>query len=149
MEWNKLVPELVVADYQHSKDFYQRLFGFTLRFERTEDNFGYFDLAGAQVMLLQAPGNELYALQRPGPNGKGLHFQVEVETIADLLERLQAANIDLHPPSPKPGTGRAASNTVSANSSSATPMAICSASSNISASARPVNQPGYSQTANR
>lgn len=98
MEWNKLVPELVVADYQHSKDFYQRLFGFTLRFERTEDNFGYFDLAGAQVMLLQAPGNELYALQRPGPNGKGLHFQVEVETIADLLERLQAANIDLHVP---------------------------------------------------
>lgn len=98
MEWNKLVPELVVADYQHSKDFYQRLFGFTLRFERTEDNFGYFDLAGAQVMLLQAPGNELYALQRPGPNGKGLHFQVEVETIADLLERLQAANIDLHAP---------------------------------------------------
>lgn len=98
MEWNKLVPELVVADYRRSKDFYQNLFGFTLRFERTEDNFGYFDLAGAQVMLLQAPGNEFYALQRPGPNGKGLHFQVEVEIIAGVLERLQAAKIGLHAP---------------------------------------------------
>lgn len=98
MEWNKLVPELVVADYRRSKDFYQNLFGFTLRFERAEDNFGYFDLAGAQVMLLQAPGDELYALQRPGPMGKGLHFQVEVEAIAGILERLQAANIELHVP---------------------------------------------------
>ena len=99
MEWNKMVPELVVADYQRSKAFYQSLFGFTLRFERAEDNFGYFDLAGAQVMLLQAPGNELYALHRPGPAmGKGLHFQVEVEAIAGMLERLQAANIELQMP---------------------------------------------------
>ncbi|WP_414705361.1 VOC family protein, partial [Pseudomonas sp.] len=44
MEWNKLVPELLVADYRRSKDFYRDLFGFTLRFERAEDNFGYFDL---------------------------------------------------------------------------------------------------------
>ena len=94
MEWNKLVPELVVADYRRSKGFYQNLFGFTLRFERAEDNFGYFDLAGAQVMLLQAPAHKLDASLR----GKGLHFQVEVEAIADMLERLQAANIDLHAP---------------------------------------------------
>jgi catechol 2,3-dioxygenase-like lactoylglutathione lyase family enzyme len=98
MEWNKLVPELVVANYRRSKDFYQQQFGFRLRFERVEDNFGYFDLAGAQVMLLQAPGNTLYGLERPGPNGKGLHFQVEVESIAGLLDRLQAANIELHVP---------------------------------------------------
>lgn len=94
MEWNKLVPELVVADYRRSKGFYQNLFGFTLRFERAEDNFGYFDLAGAQVMLLQAPAHELDA----SPRGKGLHFQVEVEAIAGLLERLQAANVGLHTP---------------------------------------------------
>ncbi len=94
MEWNKLVPELLVADYRRSKDFYRDLFGFTLRFERAEDNFGYFDLAGAQVMLLQAPAHERDA----SPRGKGLHFQVEVEAIAGLLERLQAANVSLHAP---------------------------------------------------
>lgn len=95
MEWNKLVPELVVRNYQESKLFYQEVFGFTLRFERLEDRFGYFDLEGAQVMLLEQPGADIYAMQRPGPKGKGLHFQVEVDAIEGILQRLQQANIPL------------------------------------------------------
>jgi catechol 2,3-dioxygenase-like lactoylglutathione lyase family enzyme len=34
MEWNTLVPELVVADYERSKAFYVEVFGFSVRFER-------------------------------------------------------------------------------------------------------------------
>ena len=98
MEWNKLVPELVVENYPLSRHFYQTIFGFTLRFERLEERFGYFDLDGAQVMLLEQPGAEIYALQRPGPKGKGLHFQVEVEAIDGLLQRLQQADIELAKP---------------------------------------------------
>ena len=70
MEWNKLVPELLVKDYQASQAFYRDIFGFSLRFERPEDRFGYFDLEGAQLMLLQAPGAAVCGLHRPGPNGK-------------------------------------------------------------------------------
>ena len=95
MEWNKLVPELVVRHYSESKLFYQEIFGFTLRFERLEERFGYFDLEGAQIMLLEQPGADIYAMQRPGPNGKGLHFQVEVESIEGILQRLQQAAIPL------------------------------------------------------
>lgn len=91
-------PELVVNSYATSKKFYIEVFGFSLLFERLEDNFGYFDINGAQVMLLQTPGAELYQIDRPGPNGKGLHFQVELESIAELLARLQAANIALASP---------------------------------------------------
>ncbi len=98
MEWNKLVPELVVESYPASRRFYQDIFGFALRFERLEDRFGYFDLDGAQIMLLEQPGAEVYALQRPGPKGKGLHFQVELDSIADLLLRLQQANVELAKP---------------------------------------------------
>lgn len=98
MEWNPLVPELVVNSYAASKKFYIEVFGFSLLFERLEDNFGYFDINGAQVMLLQTPGAELYQIDRPGPNGKGLHFQVELESIAELLARLQAASIALASP---------------------------------------------------
>ena len=98
MEWNPLVPELVVNSYAASKKFYSEVFGFSLLFERLEDNFGYFDINGAQVMLLQAPGAALYQMDRPGPNGKGLHFQVELESIAELLARLQAAAIALASP---------------------------------------------------
>lgn len=94
MEWNKLVPELLVKDYPASKAFYRDIFGFSLRFERPEDRFGYFDLEGAQLMLLQAPGAAVCGLQRPGPNGKGIHFQMELQSIAGLLARLRAAAIE-------------------------------------------------------
>jgi len=95
MEWNVLVPELVVADYTRSKAFYVDVFGFTLRFERAENRFGYFDLGGAQVMLLEGADRPIYRMQRPGPNGKGLHFQVEVSSISEMLDRLRAASIPL------------------------------------------------------
>ena len=95
MEWNTLVPELVVTDYARSKAFYVDVFGFTLRFERAEKKFGYFDLGGAQVMLLEGTDRPIYQMHRSGPNGKGLHFQVEVPSISEMLERLSAASIPL------------------------------------------------------
>lgn len=98
MEWNKLVPELVVANFAISKRFYVEVFGFRLRFERPENRFGYFDLDGAQVMLLEAPRGDIYRLGRPGPVGKGLHFQVEVPALAPLLDRLSVAAIKLEAP---------------------------------------------------
>lgn len=93
MEWNRLVPELVVKDYPASRDFYRDAFGFSLRFERQEDRFGYFELEGAQLMLLQEPGAAVCGLQRPGPKGKGIHFQLELEALDGLLSRLQAAAV--------------------------------------------------------
>lgn len=94
MEWNTLVPELVVKDYQLSRDFYRSTFGFSLRFERLEDRFGYFELEGAQLMLLQEPGAPIAGLERPGPKGKGIHFQLELESLDGLLRRLKAAAIE-------------------------------------------------------
>ncbi|HMN44574.1 MAG TPA: VOC family protein [Povalibacter sp.] len=98
MEWNALVPELVVASYAASKAFYLDVFGFSLRFERAENNFGYFDLGGAQIMLLQDIDLPVYRMQRSGPKGKGLHFQVEVPSISGILERLDRASVPLAAP---------------------------------------------------
>ena len=95
MEWNALVPELVVADYARSKAFYVDVFGFSLRFERLENKFGYFDLGGAQIMLLEDTNRPIYQMQRSGPKGKGLHFQVEIPSISGILERLDKASVPL------------------------------------------------------
>lgn len=95
MEWNPLVPELVVQSYDRSKKFYIEILGFNLCFERLEDRFGYFDLNGAQVMLLEQPGADIYRMDRSGPNGKGLHFQVELDSISGLLSRLNDASVPL------------------------------------------------------
>ncbi|UTW07812.1 VOC family protein [Pseudomonas benzenivorans] len=82
MQWNALVPELVVGNYPNARDFYLKVFGFRLCYERAWDQFGYFELEGAELMLLQAPGAPVGELQRPGPKGKGIHFQVEVQRLA-------------------------------------------------------------------
>lgn len=92
MEWNRLVPELVVNDYDLAKDFYRDVLGFQLRFERPENRFGYFDLAGAQIMLLERPAD---APPLPPMTTSRLHFQIEVEALAPLLQRLQARSYEL------------------------------------------------------
>ena len=92
------MPELVVADYSASKRFYLDVFGFSLRFERLENNFGYFDLGGAQIMLLQEGDHPIYRMQRGSPRGQGLHFQVELPSVSDILMRLERASVSLSAP---------------------------------------------------
>jgi catechol 2,3-dioxygenase-like lactoylglutathione lyase family enzyme len=71
MEWNALVPELVVADYERSKAFYVDVFGFAGRFEGRR--------AGSDTST----------------KGKGLHFQIEIPAISGMLERLDKASVPL------------------------------------------------------
>ena len=94
-EWNRLVPELTVASYNLAKDFYTGILGFALCFERPEDRFGYFDLHGAQVMLLEDEADALNRRGEPGPCGKGLHLQIEVDDLQAMLSRLENAGVAL------------------------------------------------------
>lgn len=94
-EWNRLVPELTVADYPTARHFYTQALGFALCFERPEDRFGYFDLHGAQLMLLQDEANALNRRAEPGPCGKGLHLQIEVDDLQPMLEGLERAGVTL------------------------------------------------------
>ena len=48
-----LVPELAVTDYEASKRFWCDLIGFSLRYERPEEGFGYLVLGSAHLMLDQ------------------------------------------------------------------------------------------------
>lgn len=94
-EWNRLVPELTVASYAKARSFYTEILGFTLCFERPEEHFGYFDLHGAQVMLLEDEADALNRRGEPGPCGKGLHLQIEVDDLQAILSRLDKAGIAL------------------------------------------------------
>ena len=95
MNWNPLVPELMVENYERAKTFYTRIFGFTLVFERDEDRFGYFDMNGAQVMLLERRHNTVLGSISPQWNGHALHFQIEVNNVDEIVQRLLNADIDL------------------------------------------------------
>lgn len=95
---NRLVPELVVEDYEESKIFYIEVFGFELMFERKENNFGTFDLEGSHIMLVEDYAGSEFGMEEPGTNGKGVSFQIEVNSIQPILDRLKKINWPLAVP---------------------------------------------------
>lgn len=74
MEFNRLIPELMVTNIEKTKQFYIELLGFRLEYERIEDKFAFVSFAGSQFMFEEMhengwnvaemaslwPGNQLF-----------------------------------------------------------------------------------------
>ena len=87
-----LVPELSVTDYEASRHFWCNLVGFSLRYERPEEGFGYRVLGNAHLMLDQINQGRTWAtgsLERP--LGRGINFEVQVENLDTVLQRIMSA----------------------------------------------------------
>ena len=87
-----LVPELSVTDYEASRHFWCNLVGFSLRYERPEEGFGYLVLGNAHLMLDQINQGRTWAtgsLERP--LGRGINFEVQVENLDTVLQRIMSA----------------------------------------------------------
>ena len=87
-----LVPELSVTDYEASRHFWCDLIGFSLRYERLEEGFGYLVLGNAHLMLDQINQGRTWAtgsLERP--LGRGINFEVQVENLDTVLQRIMSA----------------------------------------------------------
>lgn len=94
MRFNALIPELSVNDIEKSKWFYIGLLSFKLEYERTDDKFAFISLEEAQMMLEETNGHwETGGLSHPF--GRGINFQIEVEDIHPIIERLKKASIPL------------------------------------------------------
>ncbi len=93
----KLVPELLVSNHAVSRDFYVRILGFAVRYERLEEKFSYLDLDGAELMIEQE--TDFWATaRREKPYGRGINLQIEVTALEPILGRLAAAGITLFRP---------------------------------------------------
>ncbi len=88
----KLVPELLVEDLPRSCAFWQDVLGFEVSYQRREQKFVYMEHAsGAQIMLCQRSGKwEMGDLI--SPFGRGVMFQISVNSITPVLRALQAAS---------------------------------------------------------
>jgi catechol 2,3-dioxygenase-like lactoylglutathione lyase family enzyme len=93
----KLVPELLVSDFTASLDFYVRLLGFAVRYDRPAEKFAYLDLDGAEIMIEQETDFWLTA-KRERPYGRGINLQIEVADLDGVLARLSAAGVALFRP---------------------------------------------------
>lgn len=100
MKWAALVPELAVTDLQTSLDFYTRLLGFEVVFDRPETRFTYLQLGEAQLMLDQHAEERGWGDTGPlePPFGRGINLQIEVESLDLLLARLSEASYPLFAP---------------------------------------------------
>ena len=94
---SKLVPELLVSDHAVSRDFYVRVIGFSVRYERPEEKFSYLDLDGAALMIEQETDFWTTA-PREKPYGRGINLQIEVAALDPILARLRDAGITLFRP---------------------------------------------------
>lgn len=93
----KLVPELLVSDFGASRDFYVRVIGFAVRYDRPAEKFAYLDLDGAELMIEQETDFWLTA-PREKPYGRGINLQIEVANLDGIVARLLAAGIPLFRP---------------------------------------------------
>jgi catechol 2,3-dioxygenase-like lactoylglutathione lyase family enzyme len=92
-----LVPELDVLDLEKSRIFWCNVLGFQIAYQRPENGFMYIELQGSQVMLKQRNGNwETADLQRPF--GRGINFQMFVDSLEPLLDALGKAEWPLFRP---------------------------------------------------
>jgi catechol 2,3-dioxygenase-like lactoylglutathione lyase family enzyme len=85
----KLIPELKVRDFEKSLDFYTRILGFTILYDRPEEKFAMLEREGALVMIELLESQDRWAVgNREYPLGQGINFQIEVTDVQGLYNNL-------------------------------------------------------------
>jgi len=94
MKFNKLIPELSVSNFEKSLDFYTKIIGFKLEYQREESMFAFLSLNGSQLMIEQDKNSKSsWFTKKPKyPRGRGIHFQFEVKNITPILDKLNKKN---------------------------------------------------------
>ena len=88
MKFNSLVPEIKVTDIKNSLDFYTKIIGFKVEYERPESKFAFLSFQGSQMMIEQM--NDDWKTEEPEyPFGRGVHFQIKVRDLNPLLKSLK------------------------------------------------------------
>ena len=91
-----LVPELVVSSLAASLAVWRDIFGFSVLYERPEDGFAYLHRDRVEIMLEERRGPSSWdtgPLERPF--GRGINFEITVQSLSPLLDALAAASYPL------------------------------------------------------
>jgi catechol 2,3-dioxygenase-like lactoylglutathione lyase family enzyme len=96
--WAALVPELNVRYLERSLAFWRDLLGFRVVYRRPQEGFAYLELERLQVMLERIGPESWQTGALEPPLGRGINLQMEVASLAPLLERLAAARWPLWRP---------------------------------------------------
>lgn len=91
MEFNKLIPELSVSDFQKSLNFYTKVLGFLVEYTREERKFAFLSCQGSQLMIEDVKfANKQYRTGKlKYPFGRGINIQIQVRAIMPIIKRLK------------------------------------------------------------
>ncbi len=94
MSHTKLIPELKVKDFKKSLDFYIKLAGFKISYDRLEEEFAMLDKDGASIMIeaIDSVSRRWSVGTLEYPFGRGIHFQIEVSDVVSLCENFKNNN---------------------------------------------------------
>ena len=90
-----MVPELSVTNLEESLQFYLSL-DFTIRFRRDDPPFAYIEIGEAQMMLEQIHDGGWVTGKLEHPYGRGINFQIEVESAAKIESLAKEANLPFY-----------------------------------------------------
>lgn len=94
MEYNTLIPELIVSDIEKAYAFYVDLLGFKVAYNRPEDKFYFLTYGDAQLMIEEAGEEELN--QMAYPFGRGLNFSLGVDDVSAIYQAFQEVGYPIH-----------------------------------------------------
>ncbi len=95
MRFNALIPELSVTDIEKSKWFYIELLGFKLEYERVGDKFAFVSLEERVQIMLEEINGHWNTGDLTHPFGRGINFQIDIQDIQPVIDRLKKHNIQL------------------------------------------------------
>lgn len=93
MEWQPLVPELLVSDFDKSLRFYVSVLGFTIKFQRQNPPFAYLEFEGSQLMIEELEEDSWLVGELAHPFGRGMNLQIECSDVAEIRKRVDVAGI--------------------------------------------------------
>ena len=96
MNYNAVIPEFMVSNIEKSRSFYCDLLGFTIEYERPEENFLFLSLEDCQLMLEEGAKDELAKLSYPF--GRGVNISFGIKDVPSLYQKLLEADYPIHRP---------------------------------------------------
>ncbi|MGF1841619.1 VOC family protein [Vibrio clamense] len=82
----RVVPELYCFDINVSKSYFINVLGFSVKYERPEEEFAYLTLDGVDIMLegIDSNSRKWVSGSLTSPLGRGVNFQWDVKDIESL-----------------------------------------------------------------
>lgn len=90
MQFNSLMPELYVTDFDVSLRFYMAVLGFRLEYQRDHPRFAFLSRAGSQLMIQELLLGEREKLGLEYPLGRGMNLEIATPDLDVLITSLEA-----------------------------------------------------------